>query len=89
MTYRKERMAKAKKINYRRIELLLPPHLHRAIDDYRASKRPIPIEGDTIRFLITEALIEEGFDPGEPIKPDMRRGHNKDTQAEDTRQSGT
>lgn len=56
----------AKKINYRRIELLIPPHIAAAMDNYRASKRPIPVESDAIRWLLTEALIEEGYPPEQP-----------------------
>lgn len=62
-----------KKIKYRKIELCLPKEIALAMDDYRASKRPIPLEGDTIRFLLTEALITEGFDPSEQ---DRSRGHS-------------
>lgn len=60
MTQKKE---KAARINYRRIELLIPPHISAAVDDYRASKRPIPTESDALRWLISDSLISEGFDP--------------------------
>lgn len=65
MTARKDRTTK--RINYRRIELLIPPHIAGALDNYRASKRPIPVESDAIRWLVTEALTEEGFPPQETI----------------------
>jgi hypothetical protein len=52
-----------KQIQYRRIELLMPKHLTVALDNYRASKRPIPTEADAIRWLMTEGLISEGFEP--------------------------
>jgi hypothetical protein len=66
MTHRTDKSPKIRrKINYRRVELLIPPEIARALDDYRASKRPIPLESDTIRFLLVEALITEGFNPDE------------------------
>jgi len=50
-------------MKHRRVELLMPNHLTAALDNYRASKRPIPSEADAMRWLLTEALIAEGFDP--------------------------
>lgn len=58
--------SKSKRINYRRMELLIQPHLYAALDDYRASKRPIPTESDAIRWLMTESLTNEGFEPKIP-----------------------
>lgn len=49
---------------YRRIELLLSTPIADALDNYRASKRPIPNEADAIRWLMREALETEGF----PVK---------------------
>lgn len=60
---------KASRINYRRVELLIPPNIFAAINDYRASKRPIPTENDALRWLISEALCGEGFAPQEKKEP--------------------
>lgn len=49
------------RIKYRRMELLIPPTLYTALENYRASKRPIPNEADAIRWLLREALETEGF----------------------------
>lgn len=51
------------RVHYRRIELLIPKPLASALDNFRASKRPIPCEADAIRWLMAEALIDEGFEP--------------------------
>lgn len=50
----------------RKIEFLLSPALSIALDDYRATKRPIPTEADAIRWLIAEALHGEGIEVTEP-----------------------
>jgi len=47
--------------DHRRIDLFLPTHVADAVDDYRASKRPIPTESEALRWLVESALVEEGF----------------------------
>lgn len=45
------------------VEFVMPKSIRDALEDYRASKRPIPTEADAIRWLLVEALTEEGFEP--------------------------
>ena len=50
---------------HRTIEFVMPHQIHVALEDYRASKRPIPTESDAIRWLLVEALTGEGYAPEE------------------------
>lgn len=45
----------------KRIDLTLPIAVAEAVEDYRASKRPIPSENEALRWLIESALVNEGF----------------------------
>lgn len=47
------------------VEFVMPKAIRDALEDYRASKRPIPTEADAIRWLLVEALTGEGFVPEE------------------------
>ena len=49
------------KADRRRIDLIIPAELAIALDDYRASKRPILSENRALCWLIESALHEEGF----------------------------
>lgn len=53
---------------HKTIEFVMPKQISDALEDYRASKRPIPTESDAIRWLLAEALTTEGFEPKEENK---------------------
>ena len=63
----RKRTRTSPRMKYRKIDLLMPMNLADAIDNFRASKRPIPNEADALRWLLTEALITEGFEPKEEV----------------------
>lgn len=54
---------------HKTIEFVMPKQISDALEDYRASKRPIPTESDAIRWLLTEALTNEGFEPKQDDQP--------------------
>lgn len=49
------------RFKWKRIDLPLPWDMVDAIDNYRASRRPIPNEVDALRELIEMALRDAGF----------------------------
>ena len=49
------------RLRWKRIDLLLPWDMVDAVDNFRASRRPIPNEGDALRELIEMSLRAAGF----------------------------